>query len=136
MTAGPNLAVRAATAAGTPRAGFFCGVHSMFWQARSRRSGELDIIALDHELLVFVEARTRSSRDDDEPREFVSWQKRQILRRTAEEFIAEHDRGRYCYPFDMVPVLERGPSFFATHFNAGSSGVFLQSPVEFYFPFS
>jgi putative endonuclease len=88
----------------------------MFWQALTRRSGELDIIVLDHETLVFVEAKTRSSRDDDGPWEFVDWQKQQILHRTAEGFIAEHDRGRSCYPFDMVSVVGKEAVLFRNAF--------------------
>jgi putative endonuclease len=69
------------------------------------RSGELDIIALEQDTLAFVEVKTRSSRKFGEPWEFVDWQKQQILRRTAEDFIADHDLGRYAYRFDIVSVL-------------------------------
>ncbi len=60
------------------------------------RSGELDIVALENEILVFVEVKTRRSRGFGEPWEFVDWQKQQKLRRTAEEFIADHDLGQYA----------------------------------------
>jgi putative endonuclease len=69
------------------------------------RSGELDIVAFEKETLVFVEVKTRSSRDFGEPYEFVDWQKQQILRRVAEQFIADHDLGNYTYRFDIVAVL-------------------------------
>jgi putative endonuclease len=69
------------------------------------RSGELDIIAFESNTLVFVEVKTRASRDFGEPWEFVDWRKQQILRRTAEEFIADHDMGQYVYRFDIVSVL-------------------------------
>jgi putative endonuclease len=69
------------------------------------RHGELDIIALERDTLVFIEVKTRSSREFGEPWEFVDWQKQQILRRTAEEFIAEYDLGQYAYRFDIVSIL-------------------------------
>jgi putative endonuclease len=69
------------------------------------RSGELDIVAFEKETLVFVEVKTRSSRDFGEPYEFVDWQKQQILRRVAEQFIADNDLGNYSYRFDIVAVV-------------------------------
>jgi putative endonuclease len=69
------------------------------------RVGELDIIALERDVLVFVEVKMRSSRDFGEPWEFVDWRKQQILRRAAEEFIADHDMGQYAYRFDIVSVV-------------------------------
>jgi putative endonuclease len=68
-------------------------------------SGELDVVAFEKETLVFVEVKTRSSRDFGEPYEFVDWQKQQILRRVAEQFIADNDLGNYAYRFDIVAVL-------------------------------
>jgi putative endonuclease len=69
------------------------------------RSGELDIIAFEEELLVFVEVKTRSSSHFGEPWEFVDWRKQQIIRRTAEGFIAEHNLDSYTYRFDIVSVI-------------------------------
>ena len=68
-------------------------------------SGEIDIIAYEKETLVFIEVKTRGSRYFGAPWEFVDWRKRNILRRTAEAFIAEHDLGRYPYRFDIVSVV-------------------------------
>jgi putative endonuclease len=80
------------------------------------RSGELDIVALEREVLVFVEVKTRSSRQFGEPWEFVDWQKQQILRRTAEQFIADHDLGQYAYRFDIVSVLGKEAALFRSAF--------------------
>ena len=80
------------------------------------RSGELDIIALESNTLVFVEVKTRASRDFGEPWEFVDWRKQQILRRTAEEFIADHDMGQYAYRFDIVSVLGNTAELFRNAF--------------------
>ena len=80
------------------------------------RSGELDIIAFDHETLAFVEVKTRGSRDFGEPWEFVDWQKQQKLRRTAEEFISDHDLGQYAYRFDIVSVVGQEVTLFRNAF--------------------
>jgi putative endonuclease len=80
------------------------------------RSGELDIIAYEGDTLVFVEVKTRSSREFGEPWEFVDWQKQQILRRAAEDFIAEHDLGQYTYRFDIVSVLGTEATLFRNVF--------------------
>ena len=80
------------------------------------RSGELDIIAYEGALLVFLEVKTRSSADFGEPWEFVDWQKQQTLRRTAEDFIADHDLGQYAYRFDIVSVLGTEATLFRNAF--------------------
>jgi putative endonuclease len=72
------------------------------------RFGEIDLIAYEGETLVFIEVKTRTSRDYGDPAEFVDWEKRQRIRRAAEEFIAEHDLGRYAYRFDIVSVVGPG----------------------------
>jgi putative endonuclease len=69
------------------------------------RRGELDIVAFEDDLLVFLEVKTRSSAQYGEPWEFVDQQKQLILQRTAEEFIAEYDLGQYVYRFDVVSVI-------------------------------
>lgn len=72
------------------------------------RSGELDLVMRDGDVLAFVEVKTRASRRFGEPFEFVDWKKQQRLRLTAEEFIARHDLGVYAYRFDIVTVLAPG----------------------------
>ncbi len=69
------------------------------------RSGEIDLIALENDTLVFIEVKTRSTRAFGDPWEFVDWRKQQALRRTAEQFIADHDLGQYAYRFDVVSVV-------------------------------
>ena len=71
------------------------------------RGGEIDLVAFEGDTLVFVEVKTRDSREYGDPWEFVGWEKQQHLRRTAEEFIANHDLGKYTYRFDIVGVIVR-----------------------------
>ncbi len=80
------------------------------------RLGELDIIAFENDTLVFVEVKFRSSGKYGKPWEFVDWQKQQKLRRTAEDFIADHDLGQYAYRFDIVSVLGKEVSLFRNAF--------------------
>jgi putative endonuclease len=80
------------------------------------RSGELDIVALEQDTLVFIEVKTRSSKEFGEPWEFVDWRKQQIVRRTAEEFIANYDLGQYPYRFDIVSVVGKEVSLFRNAF--------------------
>jgi putative endonuclease len=75
---------------------------------RQGRSGEVDLIAFEGGVLAFIEVKTRSSREFGDPWEFVDWQKQQILRRTAEEFIADYNLGDYTYRFDIVAVVAPG----------------------------
>jgi putative endonuclease len=91
------------------------GFDILAWRYRGP-AGELDIIALEKETLVFVEVKTRRSREFGEPWEFVDWRKQQILRRTAEDFIADHDLGRYAYRFDIVSVLGQEVKLFRNAF--------------------
>jgi putative endonuclease len=74
---------------------------------RARR-GEVDLVALEGDTLVFVEVKTRASREFGDPWEFVGWEKQQSLRMAGEEFIAHHDLGQYAYRFDVVSVIAPG----------------------------
>ena len=74
---------------------------------RARR-GEVDLIALEGNVLVFVEVKTRATREYGDPWEFVGWEKQQSLRLAGEEFIARYDLGQYAYRFDVVAVVAPG----------------------------
>lgn len=74
---------------------------------RARRS-ELDLVAFDGEVLVFIEVKTRRTSEFGEPWEFVDWEKRQLLQSAADEFISRYDLGRYTYRFDIVSVVAPG----------------------------
>ena len=60
------------------------------------------------DVLVFVEIKTRATRDFGSPWEFVDWQKQRRIIATAQEFIARYDLGRCAYRFDIVSVLAPG----------------------------
>jgi putative endonuclease len=67
--------------------------------------GEIDLIALEGEVLVFIEVKTRASSAFGDPWESVGWEKKQSLQAAAEEFIARYDLGQYAYRFDIISVV-------------------------------
>jgi putative endonuclease len=69
------------------------------------RRGELDLVALEGSVLVFIEVKTRASKEFGDPWEFVDWEKQQSLQFAADEFIARYDLGQYAYRFDVIAVI-------------------------------
>ncbi|WP_139492900.1 YraN family protein [Brevibacillus dissolubilis] len=72
------------------------------------REGELDLVALDGQTLVFIEVRTRSSTQFGTPLESITRRKQQKLRQLALLFLAEHDGGAYLFRFDVISVQYKG----------------------------
>lgn len=71
--------------------------------------GELDLIALDRKVLVFVEVRTRTSDESGSPLESVDRRKQRRIIKTALYFLSQkrlHDREAR---FDVIGIsLKRG----------------------------
>ncbi|MHB1051136.1 MAG: YraN family protein [Bacteroidota bacterium] len=78
--------------------------------------GEIDIIAQENGVLVFVEVKSRRSIRFGEPQESVTPKKQELLRRTAEGYVMERNIGEMECRFDVVAVLftDGGPE--CTHF--------------------
>ncbi len=71
--------------------------------------GELDIIALDQGVLVFVEVKTRSSSAFGPPRDAVTPAKRRKLARSASHYMLAHLEQECAYRADIIEVaLRRG----------------------------
>ena len=72
------------------------------------RRAEVDIIAREGEILVFVEVKTRSSDHFGPPEAFVTRQKEQLLVRAAHAYMQKsgHD---WEIRFDIVSILRAGP---------------------------
>jgi putative endonuclease len=67
-------------------------------------SGEVDLIALDHSTLVFIEVKTRTQPGFGSPLEAVDRRKQRQIQRAAQYFLSEnrlHDRNAR---FDVVGV--------------------------------
>jgi putative endonuclease len=69
--------------------------------------GELDIVARDGGVLVFVEVKTRSSAQFGAPAEAVTRLKANRLRGLARAWLAEHPHPYVGLRFDVVSVLRR-----------------------------
>jgi putative endonuclease len=73
-----------------------------------RRIGEIDLVAQDGELLVFIEVKTRRGTGYGAPAEAVTPLKRRRMARVAQEFLWR--RGWLARPcrFDVVEVYASG----------------------------
>ncbi len=77
------------------------------------RVGELDIIALDKNTLVFVEVKTRKSASFGRASEFVDYKKQQKIINTALYYIGSDD---HSLRFDIVEVYyAETPNGFAVY---------------------
>ena len=68
------------------------------------RRGEIDLIAVDGETVVFIEVKTRRSHETGHPAEAVDAKKQIQLTRLALEFLQSHQLLEYNWRFDIVAV--------------------------------
>ncbi|MFV1964419.1 MAG: YraN family protein [Pirellulaceae bacterium] len=75
--------------------------------ARSHRDriGELDLIVVDGRTVVFVEVKTRRSKEPDHPAEAVDQDKQRRLTRLAPSYLKRHDLLEYSARFDVVAII-------------------------------
>jgi putative endonuclease len=66
--------------------------------------GELDLVALDRDTVVFVEVKTRRSADDGHPAEAVTPAKQRQLTRLAVTFLKRHGLLEHRARFDVIAV--------------------------------
>jgi len=66
--------------------------------------GEIDIVADNHGVLVFVEVKARRSRLFGEPEEAVTPRKRNQLRKTADGYLLVHDIDDRECRFDVIAI--------------------------------
>src|SRR5687768_18059417 len=71
----------------------------------STRCGELDIVARDGGVLVFVEVKARSGSSFGSPLESVTWQKQQRLSRMAASYLCTKRLTSAACRFDVVSIL-------------------------------
>lgn len=71
------------------------------------RFEEIDIVALEDDLLVIVEVKTRSSLAFGKPEESVGLRKQRLLVNAAEAYIKKHNSDRETR-FDIVSVIING----------------------------
>lgn len=67
--------------------------------------GEIDIIALDRKTLVFVEVKTRKSRDFGLPEESVIPSKQKQIKKIAQGFLAKNNLQDVECRFDVISLF-------------------------------
>lgn len=72
-----------------------------FWT----RLGEIDIVVLDHETLVFVEVKTRTSEDFGDPLHAVTKEKYEKMMRTCMLYCQKFPQGERALRIDIVSVI-------------------------------
>jgi putative endonuclease len=76
--------------------------------------GELDLVMLDRETIVFVEVKTRQSHDAGHPAEAVDERKQRKLTRLAVTFLKRHRLLERPARFDVVAVTWPAGKWFPT----------------------
>lgn len=74
---------------------------------RNYRAGscEIDVVARDGKLILFVEVKTRSSRDFASPWENVGYRKQKNLKSAAKIYIQDHSSSGFTYRFDVISIV-------------------------------
>ncbi|QDT97350.1 YraN family protein [Gimesia aquarii] len=67
--------------------------------------GEIDVIALDGQTVVFVEVKTRRSDSKGKPFEAITLQKQSQLTRLASSFLKKHKLLQQPARFDVISIL-------------------------------
>lgn len=66
--------------------------------------GEIDLIALDKEILVFVEVKTRTSRKFGYPEEAISLKKKEHLLASAQAYLQTHQELERDWRIDVLAI--------------------------------
>ena len=70
-----------------------------------QRFAEIDIVALDGDVLCFIEVRTRKDASLGHPAETVNAKKQRSIRRAAEAYLAKHNVPPRPIRFDVATIL-------------------------------
>ncbi|MGZ4966794.1 MAG: YraN family protein [Limisphaerales bacterium] len=81
------------------------GYKILYRNFRGRSGGELDLVCRDHDTLVFVEVKTRTSEDFGRPIETLRKDQRQRIARGALTWLRMLDDPDVFFRFDVVEVL-------------------------------
>jgi len=75
---------------------------------------EIDIVAQNGKLLLFVEVKTRTNVSFGNPEEFVNYAKAKLVMKAAEHYIFAHN-WQYDVRFDIVAVIINGNELRVKH---------------------
>lgn len=79
------------------------------------RQGEVDIIAVDKDEIVFIEVKTRSGNDFGKPSEAVNYIKQKHIYRTAQYFLYKFNLMENLVRFDVIEILIKNGKFNINH---------------------
>jgi putative endonuclease len=81
--------------------------HGMRIITRNRRrgKGEIDIIALEGDIVVFVEVRTRASEEFMTPENSVRFHKRRTVTRTVRQLMRRHKQKGFTARIDLIAII-------------------------------
>jgi len=85
------------------------------------RAGEIDIVARDGEVVVFVEVKERRSTSHGTAVEAVTWRKRQRILRAARAYAAVHRMADVAVRFDVL-AIDWAPAGPLVRHDAGAFG--------------
>jgi putative endonuclease len=89
-----------------------------------RRGGEIDIIALDGQTVVFVEVKTRAGASFGTAADAITWTKQRRIMGIATDFLARHRLTERPCRFDVVCIelADDGPAIevYTNAFEAGA----------------
>ncbi len=77
--------------------------------------GEMDIVAQEGDCLVFVEVRTRSTREYGTPEESITPSKAQRLIEVAQGYLQEQGESGREWRIDLVAIHWSGDSYWVNH---------------------
>lgn len=79
--------------------------------ARNYRTyyGEIDLVAYEGDVLVFVEVKTRTSGQVAAPEEAVDHHKQRQIRNLARQFVRHYGLGHIAIRFDVIAVVASDP---------------------------
>jgi len=79
------------------------------------KQGEIDIIAFDGKELVFIEVKTRISKEFGYAIEAVNNLKQNHIRKVARYFVYKHDLENFCMRFDIIEIYLEKKKYFLNH---------------------
>lgn len=79
--------------------------YTIVFRRHRQQYGEVDIIAVDRETVVFAEVKTRRDASQGRPAEAVDQERQQRQTRAALAFLKSHGLLEYASRFDVIEVL-------------------------------
>ncbi|WKY48840.1 YraN family protein [Eubacteriaceae bacterium ES3] len=81
-----------------------------------KKTGEIDLIALDNETIIFIEVKYRDNLDFGYPREAVTRNKQKKILKTALWYIKEKSLDMFGFRFDVIEIYFENSEQIINHF--------------------